>query len=89
MSQVLLENSKAGFILVMGVKSALFESPPQISVGWVTQDPLLNITIHKKVCNMGLKSGYTELSEYNIALDFKNTTFLQPTFSPKNRLNMF
>ena len=57
MSQVLLENSKAGFILVMRVKSALFGSPPQISVGWVTQDPL-NITIHKKVCNMGLKSGY-------------------------------
>ena len=30
-----------------------------------------------------------ELPEYNMALDFKNTTFLQPTFSPKNRLNTF
>ena len=34
---------------------------------------------------MDLKSGYAELPEYNIALDFKNTTFLQPTFSPKKQ----
>ena len=26
-----------------------------------------------------------ELPEYNMALDFKNTTFLQPTFSPKKQ----
>ena len=26
-----------------------------------------------------------ELQEYNMALDFKNTTFLQPTFSPKKQ----
>ena len=30
-----------------------------------------------------------ELIKYNMALDFKNTTFLRPTFSPINRLNTF
>ena len=31
--------------------------------------------------------GFTELLEYNKVLDLKNTTFLRPSFSPKNRLN--
>ena len=33
--------------------------------------------------------GFTKLIKFNMALDFKNTTFLRPTFSPKNRLNTF
>ena len=32
---------------------------------------------------------YSKLIKNNMALDFKNTTFLRPTFSPKNRLNTF
>ena len=35
------------------------------------------------------QTAYSKLIKYNMALDFKNTTFLRPTFSPKNRLNTF
>ena len=35
------------------------------------------------------QTAYSKLIKYNMALDVKNTTFLRPTFSPKNRLNTF